>query len=162
MPHSKKGLGRCHTSGTGNNQGRWRTTSCDNRDFNRNDCHSKSINMSLPVISVSIPLNNSVINPPQMSSVCHQSYRYSHSSPHENECLDSNHIKSKRNEPCLLSEHDHQVIQEKLKQGKILTTMNMWKKKVTTMLIVMNLILMPINISYYIFNLFWRLQEGLL
>ena len=30
--------------------------------------------------------------------------------------------------------------------------MNMWKKKITKMLIVMNLILMPINNSYYMFN----------
>ena len=70
--------------------------------------------MSLPVISVSLPLNNSVINPPHLSSVCHQSSRSSHSSPHKNECLDSNHIKSKSNDPCLLSEHDHEVILEKI------------------------------------------------
>ena len=44
--------------------------------------------------------------------------------------------------PCLLSVHNHQVILEKLKQEKIVTMMNMWKKKITTMLIVMNLILM--------------------
>ena len=44
---------------------------------------------------------------------------------------------------------------EKLKQEKILTMMNMWKKKITTILIVMNLILMPINNYYYVFNLFW-------
>ena len=68
--------------------------------------------MSLPVISVSLPLNNAVINPPQLSSVCQQSSRSSHSSTHKNECLDSNHIKSKSNDPCLLSEHDHQVILE--------------------------------------------------
>ena len=126
MPRSKKGLGRSHKSGTGNNQGRRKTTPRDNRGFHRNDCHSKSIDMSLPVISVSLPLNNSVINPPQLSSVCHQSSRSSHNSPHDNECLDSNHINSKRNDPCLLSEHDHQVILEELKQEKILTMMNMW------------------------------------
>ena len=108
--------------------------------------------MLLPVISVSIPLNNAVINPPQLSSVCHQSSRSSHSSPHENKCLDRNHIKSKSNDPSLLSEHDHQVILEKLKKEKNLTKMNMWKKKITTMMIVINLILMPINNSYYIFN----------
>ena len=118
--------------------------------------------MSLPVISVSLPLNNLVVNPPQMSSVCHQSSRSSHNISHENECLDSNHINSKSNDPCLLSEHDHQVILEKLKREKILTMMNMWKKKITTMLIVMNLILMPINNSYYIFNFFGQLFEGLL
>ena len=70
--------------------------------------------MSLPVISVSIPLNNSVINPPLLSSVCHQSSRSSHSSPHKNECLDSNQINSKSNDPCLLSEHYHQVILENI------------------------------------------------
>ena len=32
----------------------------------------------------------------------------------DNECLDSNQINSKRNDPCLLSEHDHQVILEKI------------------------------------------------
>ena len=45
----------------------------DNRHFNRNNCHSKSIEMSLPVISVSLPLNNLVINPPQLSLVRQQS-----------------------------------------------------------------------------------------
>ena len=142
------------------NQGRRRTTPIDNRGFNCNDCHSKSIEMSLPVIYVSLPLNNLVINPPQLSSVCHQSSRSSHNSPHDNECLDSNHINSKINDPCLLSEHDHQVILEKLKQEKILTMMNMWKNKITTMFIVVNLILMPINNSYYIFNFIWTTIGG--
>ena len=114
MQSSKKGLGRCHKSGTENNQGRRRTTPRDNRGFNCNDCHSKSIKISLPVISVSLPLNDSVINPPQLSSVCHQSSRSSHINPHDNKCLDSNQIKSKSNDPCLLSEHDHQVILEKI------------------------------------------------
>ena len=112
MPSSKKDIGRCLKSGTGNNQGRRRTTPRDNRGFNRNEFRSKSIEMSLPVISFSLPLNNSVINPHQLSSVCHQSYRSSHNSPHENECLDSNHINSQSNDPCLLSIHDHQVILE--------------------------------------------------
>ena len=111
--------------------------------------------MSLPVISVSLPLNNLVINPPQLSLVCHQSSRSSHKIPHDNEFLDSNHIKSKSNDPCLLSEHDHQVILKKLKQEKNLTMVNMLKKKITTMMIVINLILTPINNSYYIFNIFW-------
>ena len=70
--------------------------------------------MSLPVISVYLPLNNFVINPPQLSSVCQQSSRSSHTSPHNNKCLDSNHINSKSNDPCLLSVHDHQVILEKM------------------------------------------------
>ena len=103
MPRSKKGLGRCHKSGTGNNQGRRQTTSRNNWGFNSNYCHSKSLEISLPVISVSLPLNNSVINPPQLSSVCQLSSRSSHNSPHDNECLDSNHINSKSNEPCLFS-----------------------------------------------------------
>ena len=70
--------------------------------------------MSLPVISVSLPLNNSVINPPQLSTFCQQSSRSSHNIPHDNECLDSNHMNSKSNDPCLLSEHYHQVILEKI------------------------------------------------
>ena len=114
MPRSKKGLGGCHKIGTGNNQGRPRTTVSVYWGFIRKEYHSKSIEMSLPVIYVSITLNNSVINPPQLSLVCHQSSRSSHRSPHENECLDSNHIKSKGNDPCLLSEHNHQVILEKI------------------------------------------------
>ena len=73
-------------------------TPCDNRGFNRNDCHSKSIEISLPVIYVSLPFNNSVINPPQMSSVCQQLSRSSPNSPRDNKCLDSNHINSKSNE----------------------------------------------------------------
>ena len=39
-----------------------------------------------------------------------------------------------------------------MKQEKILTMMNMWKKKITTMLIVMNLILLRISNSYHMFN----------
>ena len=70
--------------------------------------------MSLHVISVSLPLNNLVINTPQLSSVCQQSSRSSHNSPHDNGCLDSNNINSNSNGPCLLSEHNHQVILEKI------------------------------------------------
>ena len=55
-----------------------------------------------------------VINPPQLSSVFHQSSRSSHISPYENECLYINHIKSKSNDPCLLLDHDHQVTLEKI------------------------------------------------
>ena len=62
--------------------------------------------------------------------------------------------------PRLLSVHDHQVILEKLKQEKILTMMNMWKKNITTMFIVMNLILMRINNSYYMFNFLWTTIGG--
>ena len=55
-------------------------------------------------------------------------------------------------DPFLLSVHDHQVILEKIEAREILIMMNIWKKKITTMLIVMNLILMRINNSYYMFN----------
>ena len=36
-------------------------------------------------------------------------------------------------DPHLLSEHNHQIILEHFKQEKILTMMNMWKMKITTM-----------------------------
>ena len=98
MQRSKKDLGRCHKSGTRNNQGRRQTNPRDNRGFNRNDCHSKSNKFSLPVIYVSLPLNNSVINPPQLSSICQQSSRYSPNSPRDNKCLKINHINSNSNE----------------------------------------------------------------
>ena len=98
MPRSKKGLGRCHKSGTGNNQGRRRTTPRDNRVLNCNGCHSKSNEISLPVIYVSLPLNNSVINPPQLSSVCQQSSMSSPNSPRDNKCLNRNPIYSKSND----------------------------------------------------------------
>ena len=98
MPRSKKGLGRWHKSGTGNNQGSRQTTPHDNRGSNRNDCHSKSTETSLPAISVSLPLNNSVINPPQLYLVCQQSSRSSPNIPRYNKCLDINHINSKSNE----------------------------------------------------------------
>ena len=47
-----------------------------------------------------------------------------------------------------------------MKKEKNLTMVNMWKKKITTMMIVINMILMPINNSYYIFNLFWTTTGG--
>ena len=98
MPLSNKGLGRCHKSETGNYQGRQRTTPRDNRGFNCNDCHSKSNELSLPVISVSLPLNNSVINPPQLSLVCQHSSRSSHNTPSDNQCLNRNHSNSNSND----------------------------------------------------------------
>ena len=64
---------------------------CDNQGFNRTDFHSKSNDFSLPVISVSLPLNNLVVNPPQLSSVCQQSYRSSPNIPRDNKCLNINH-----------------------------------------------------------------------
>ena len=81
MPRSKKGLGRWHKSGTGNNQGRRRTTPRNNRGSNRTDCNSKSTETSLPAISVSLPLNNSFINTPQMLSVFQYSKSNELSSP---------------------------------------------------------------------------------
>ena len=81
MPRSKKGLGRWHKRGTGKNQGRRRTNPRDNRVSNRNNCHSKSIETPLTAISVYLPLNNSVINLPQMSSVCQHSKSNELSSP---------------------------------------------------------------------------------
>ena len=87
MPRSKKGLGRCHKSGTGNNQDRQRTNLRDNRGFIRKDCHSKSIEISLPVISVSFLLNKLVVNPPQLYSVCQQPFRYPHNSPRDKNSL---------------------------------------------------------------------------
>ena len=62
--------------------------------------------------------------------------------------------------PRLFSVHDHQAILEKLKQEKILTMINMWKKKITTMLIVMNLIFMRINSSHYMFNFLLKTIGG--
>ena len=98
MPHSKKGHGRCHKSVTGNNQGRRRTAPRDNRGFNRNDCHSKSNEMSLLVISVSLPLNNLVINSPQLSLVCQHSSKSSPNIPRDNKCFNINHINSNSND----------------------------------------------------------------
>ena len=43
-------------------------------------------------------MNNSVINPPQLSSVCQQSSRSSHNTPRDNQCLNSNHNNSKSND----------------------------------------------------------------
>ena len=96
MPRPK-GIGSRHKSGTGNNQGRQRTTPRDNRCFNHNDCHSKINKLSLPVISVSLPLNNSVINPPQLSSVCQQSSSSSQNTPRDNRCFNSKDSNSKSN-----------------------------------------------------------------
>ena len=69
-----KGIGSRHRIGTGNNRGRKQTTPCDNRCFNSKDSHSKRNAFSLSVIPVLPPLNDSVIIPPQLSSVCQQSY----------------------------------------------------------------------------------------
>ena len=93
-----KGIVSRHKSGAGNNQGRQRTTPRDNRCFNCKYSHSKRNELSSPVISVSPPLNNLVINTPQLSSVCQQSSRSSHNTPRDNQCLNSNNSNSNINE----------------------------------------------------------------
>ena len=55
--------------------------------------------------------------------------------------------------PHLLSEHDHQIILDKIESREILTMMNMWRMKTTTMNIVMIPMMMIINDSYFIFNI---------
>ena len=97
MPRPK-GVGSRHKSGTGNNQGRQRTTPRDNRCFDRNYCHSNSNELSLPVISFSPPLNNSVINLSQLSSVRQHSPSSSHNTPCDYRCFNSKDINSKSNE----------------------------------------------------------------
>ena len=96
MPRPK-GIVSRHKIGTCNNKGRQRTTPCDNRCFNRNYCHSKINGMSLPVISVSPPLNNPVINPSQLSSVRQQSSSSSHNTPCDNWCFNRKYSNSKIN-----------------------------------------------------------------
>ena len=50
------------------------------------------------MISVSPPLNNSVIDPYQLSSVRQQSSSSSHNTPHDNQCFNSKDSNSKSNE----------------------------------------------------------------
>ena len=97
MP-SSKGIGSYHKSGTGENQGTQRTSTRDNWCFNCNYCHSKSNNLSLPMIYVSSPLNNSVINPSQLSSVCQQLSSSLHNTPRDKRCFNSKGSISKSNE----------------------------------------------------------------
>ena len=92
------GIGSCHKSGTGNNQGSQQMNPCNNRCFNPNNCHSKSNKLSLPVIYVSPQLNNSVINPSQLSSVRQQPYRSSHFTPCDKWFFNSNYSNSKSND----------------------------------------------------------------
>ena len=82
MPCTKS-IGSRHNSGTGNNQGRQRTTPRDNRCFNRKDIHSKSNKLSSLVIYVPSPLNNSIINTPQLSLVRQESSSSSHTTTPE-------------------------------------------------------------------------------
>ena len=93
-----KGIGSRHKNGTWNNQGRQRNIPRDNLCFICNDCHSKSNDLSSPVIYVSPPLNNSVINPSQLSSVFQQSSSSSHNTPRDNRCFNINDSNSKSNE----------------------------------------------------------------
>ena len=53
----------------------------------------------------------------------------------------------------LLSEHNHQIILDQIQARVILTMMNMWSMKITTMQIVMILMMMIINNSHFVFNL---------
>ena len=55
----------------------------DNRRFNSKDSNSKINNFSSPVIPVPPLLNDSVINPPQLSLGCQQSSSSSHNTTHE-------------------------------------------------------------------------------
>ena len=50
------------------------------------------------MISVSPTLNNSVVNPPQLSSVCQQSSSSSHNNPHDNRCFNRKESNSKSND----------------------------------------------------------------
>ena len=54
--------------------------------------------MSLPVVYVSPPLNNSVINPSQMSSVRQQSSSSSHFTPCDSRCFNSKDSNSNSND----------------------------------------------------------------
>ena len=65
-----KGIGSRHKSGTGNNQDKQIMTPHGNRCFNCKYIHSNSNVFSSPVITVPLPLNSLVINPPHLSSVC--------------------------------------------------------------------------------------------
>ena len=93
-----KGIGSLHKIGTGKNQGRKRTTPRDNQWFNRKYCHSKSNELSVPVIYVSPSLNNSVNNPYQLSSVRQQSSSSSHNTPCDNRCFNNKESNSKSND----------------------------------------------------------------
>ena len=92
------GIVSCHKSVTWNNKGRQRTNPCDKRCLNRKYGHSKSNKFSSTVISVSPPINNSVINSHQLSLVCQQSSRYSQNTPCDNRCFNSKESHSNRND----------------------------------------------------------------
>ena len=100
MPRPK-GIGHCHKSRTVENQGRQQTTLHDKWCSNCKGSHSKRNKLSSPVISVSHPLNSSVINPPQISSVGQQSSRSSQNTPRDNWCFICKDSNSKSNEVSL-------------------------------------------------------------
>ena len=79
-----KDIGSRHKSGTGNNQGTQRITPRDNRVFNCNNIHSKNNDFTLPVIYISTPLNNSVVNRSLLFLVRQQSSSSSHFTPRDN------------------------------------------------------------------------------
>ena len=97
MPRPKD-IGSHHKSWTGNNQSRKRTTPRDNRCFNHKESQSKRKYLSSRVISMPPQLNNSVINPPQMSLVRQQSFSSSQNTPRNNRCFNSKESNSNRNE----------------------------------------------------------------
>ena len=87
-----------HKSGTGNNQGRQRITPRDNRCFNCKDSHSNSNKLSSLVKYVSPQMNNSVINPPHLSSFLQYSLSSPHKTNRDSRCFNSKDINSKSNE----------------------------------------------------------------
>ena len=93
-----KGVVSHQKSGTGKNKDRQRTTPRNNRCFICNDCHLKSNELSLPVISVSPPLNNPVINPYHLSLVRQQSSSSSYNTPCDNLCFNIKDSNSNSNE----------------------------------------------------------------
>ena len=93
-----KGIGSRHKSGTRNNEGMQGRNPRDNRCFNWNNCHSKRNKLSLTVIYISPPLDNLVINPYQLSSVCQQSSSSSQNTPRNNRCYTSKESNSKIND----------------------------------------------------------------
>ena len=93
-----KAIDSCHKSWPGNNHGRHRTNPCDNRWFNCKVSHSNYNKFSSLLITVPPPLNSSVINPPNLSSVFQQSSRSSQNNPCDNQCFNSKDSNSKSNE----------------------------------------------------------------
>ena len=93
-----KGIGHCNKSGTGKNQGRQQKIPHDDRCYNCKGSHSNSNELSSPVIYVSPPWNNSVINPTQLFSVGQQSSSSSQNTPHDNSCFNIKDSNSNSNE----------------------------------------------------------------